>query len=88
STLLENLPQSFCSLINLRKLYLNQNVKYLINMVKIFGENGKIDFKVLLELAKDEQILERKFYTYLNQACYQGYLRKQENYVHLIMDYE
>lgn len=71
-----------------KKMYLNKNVKSLVNMVKVFGENGKIDFKELLELAKDEEIVDRKFYIHFNQACFQGYLRKQENYVHFVMDYD
>jgi len=57
-------------------------------MVKTFGENGKLDFKELLELAKEEEIADRKFYIHFNQACFQGYLRKQENYVHFVMDYD
>ena len=71
-----------------RKVYLNKNVKSLINMVKTFGENGKIDFKELLELAKEEEIVDRKFYIHFNQACFRGYLRKQENNVHFVMDYD
>lgn len=71
-----------------RKVYLNKNVKSLINMVKTYGENCKIDFKELLELAKEEEIVDRKFYIHFNQACFRGYLRKQENYVHFVMDYD
>jgi Fanconi anemia group M protein len=71
-----------------RKIYLNRNVKSLINLVKNYGENGKLDYKELLELAKEEEIVDRKFNLHFNQACFRGYLRKQDNYVHLIMDYD
>ncbi|MHA2036475.1 MAG: helicase-related protein [Promethearchaeota archaeon] len=71
-----------------RKRYLNKNVKALIQMVKTFGENGRIDFNELQDLAREEEIFDRKFYTHFNQACFQGYLKKHEDYVQFIMDYD
>ncbi|MFW9783417.1 MAG: helicase-related protein, partial [Candidatus Heimdallarchaeota archaeon] len=73
---------------NKRKIYLNKNLKSLINIVKGFGEEGKIDFDRLLELAEEEEIVEKKFITHFNQACYLGYLKKQNNCVHFLRDYE
>ncbi|MFX1532566.1 MAG: DEAD/DEAH box helicase [Promethearchaeota archaeon] len=71
-----------------RKIYLNKNVKSLINLVKNYGEEGKLGYNELLELAKEEEIVDRKFNIHFNQACFQGYLKKQDNFVHLIMDYD
>ena len=71
-----------------RKIYLNKNIKSLINLVKNYGIEGKLDYKELLELAKQEEIVDRKFNIHFNQACFRGYLRKQDNFVHLIMDYD
>ncbi len=72
----------------LRKMYLNKNVKALIQLVKTFGEKGKLDFKELQDLAREEEIVDQKFYTHFNQACFRGYLKKHEDYVQLIMDYD
>ena len=71
-----------------RKRYLNKNVKALIQLVKTFGENGKLDFKELKDLAREEEIVDLKFYTHFNQACFQGYLKKHEDYVQFIMDHD
>ncbi len=71
-----------------RKRYLNKNVKALIQLVKTFGENGKLDFKKFQDLARDEEIVDIIFYTHFNQACFQGYLKKHEDYVQFIMDYD
>jgi len=71
-----------------RKIYLNRNVKALINLVKTFGENGELDFKKLQDLAREEEIIDRKFYIHFNQACFQGYLKKQEDNVQFVMDYD
>jgi len=71
-----------------RKRYLNKNVKALIQLVKTFGENGKLNFKEFQDLAKEEEIVDKKFYTHFNQACFQGYLKKHEEYVQFIMDYD
>ncbi|MFX1374493.1 MAG: DEAD/DEAH box helicase [Promethearchaeota archaeon] len=66
--------------------YLNKNVKTIINMVRTYGENGKLGFKKLQDLANEEEITDKKFYAHFNQACYQGYLKKQDNIVYYIMD--
>ena len=71
-----------------RKRYLNKNMKTIIQLVKTFGENGKLDFKELQDLAKEEEIIDRKFYTHFNQACFQGYIKKHKGYVQFIMDYD
>jgi Fanconi anemia group M protein len=73
---------------NSRKLYLNKNVKALIQLVKTYGENGKLGFKDLQNLAREEEIVDRKFYVHFNQACFQGYLKKHEESVQFIMDYD
>ena len=69
-----------------KKIYLNRNVKALINLVKTYGNDGKLDFDELQKLAIEEEIVDRKFHIHFNQACYQGFLRKQENYVQYIRD--
>ena len=70
-----------------RKIYLNKNVKLLINIVKTYAMNGKLDFNNFQKLARDEEIIDHKFNIHFNQACYLGYLKKQENQVLFLMDY-
>ena len=70
-----------------KKPYLNKNVKTLINIVKTYCENGKLDYKKFQELAREEDIVDRKFYIHFNRACFLGYLKKQDNYVHFVMDF-
>ena len=71
-----------------RKIYLNRHVKSLINIVKTYGVNGMLDYIKFQELARDEDIIEPKFHVHFNQACFLGYLKKLDNYVHFIMDYD
>ena len=71
-----------------KKNYLNKNIKSLINIVKTYGVNGTLDYNRFQELARDEDIIDRKFKTHFNQACYLGYLKRHENFVHFIMDYD
>ncbi|MHA1930887.1 MAG: DEAD/DEAH box helicase [Promethearchaeota archaeon] len=71
-----------------RKRYLNKNVKALIQLVKTYGENGMLTLKKFQDLAKEEEIVDKRFYTHFNQACFQGYLKKHEEYVQFIMDYD
>ncbi len=71
-----------------KKIYLNKNVKTLIKIVKTYGENGKLEFKRFQDLACIEEIIDHKFNVHFNQACYLGYLKKQDNLVHYLMDYE
>ncbi|MFX1457243.1 MAG: helicase-related protein [Promethearchaeota archaeon] len=73
---------------NSRKNYLNKNVKALIQLVKTYGDNGKLDFKLFQDLAREEDIVEKNFYIHLNQACFQGYLKKYDDYIQFIMDYD
>jgi len=71
-----------------RKMYLNRNVKILINIVKTYSQDDLLDFGELKLLATEEEIVDRKFYIHFNQACHQGYLRKQGSSVQFIMDYD
>ncbi len=43
------------------------------------------DFK---EFAEEEDIIEKKFYAHLNQACYLGYLKRNSDTIEFIMDYD
>jgi len=70
------------------KAYLNKNVKCLINLAKTYSKSGKINFKKFEELARNEDIENKKFYIHFNQACYLGYLKKQNDFVHFVMDFE
>ncbi len=71
-----------------QKKYLNKNLKSLINIVKTYGTNGTLDYRKFQELARDEDIIDRKFHTHFNQACFLGYLKKSDNHVQFIMDYD
>ena len=71
-----------------QKIYLNKNVKCLINLAKTYSKNGKINFKKFEELARNEEIENKKFHIHFNQACYLGYLKKQNDFVQFVMDYD
>ncbi|MFX0006609.1 MAG: DEAD/DEAH box helicase [Candidatus Hermodarchaeota archaeon] len=71
-----------------QKKNLNKNLKALINIVKIYGRNGLLDYDKFQELARDEDIIDHKFHIHFNQACFLGYLKKSENRVQFIMDYD
>jgi len=71
-----------------QKTYLNKNVKTLIKIVNTYGDNGTLKYKRFQDLACIEEITGRKFKVHFNQACYLGYLKKQDNLVHYLMDYE
>ncbi len=73
---------------NKHKTYLNKNVKSLINIVKTYSINGALDYKKFQELAQDEDIDDKKFYVHLNHACFLGYLKKIDNQIQFIMDYD
>ncbi|MFX0136593.1 MAG: helicase-related protein, partial [Candidatus Hodarchaeota archaeon] len=60
-----------------QKTYLDKNIKSLINIIKTYGKNGTLDYNRFQELARDEEIIDHKFKTHFNQACYLGYLKKQ-----------
>ncbi len=62
-----------------RKYYLNNKTKTLINIIKTYSEDGKLNLETFKDLAEDEDITDRKFYTHLNHACYLGYLKKEKN---------
>ncbi|MFX1314875.1 MAG: DEAD/DEAH box helicase [Promethearchaeota archaeon] len=70
-----------------QKIYLNKNVKCLINLAKTYSKYGKINFKKFEELARKENIVDQKFNIHFNQACYLGYLKKENNLVHFVEDY-
>ena len=72
-----------------RKIYLNHNVKTLIRIAKTYSVDGKISFSDFKAFAEEEDIIEKKFYAHLNQACYLGYLKRIKNKeVHFIKDYD
>jgi GTP1/Obg family GTP-binding protein len=71
-----------------RKVYLNHNVKTLIRIAKTYSVDGKMDLSDFKELAKEEEIIEKKFYAHLNQACYLGYLKRTAKEVQFIKDYD
>ncbi len=73
---------------NNQKIYLNKHVKSLINLVKIYGKNGSIDYNKFQELAREEDIIDNKFFVHFNQACFLGYLKILDNQVHFVMDFE
>ncbi|MFX0186468.1 MAG: DEAD/DEAH box helicase [Candidatus Hodarchaeota archaeon] len=70
-----------------RKFYLNKKIKTLINIAKL-NENGKIKLSKFQDLARGEDLFDKKFYFYFNQACNLGYLKKQADYVQCIKDYD
>lgn len=71
-----------------RKVYLNHNVKTLIRIAKTYSVDGKMDLSDFIEFAKEEEIIEKKFYAHLNQACYLGYLKRTAKEVQFIKDYD
>ena len=72
-----------------RKIYLNHNVKTLIRIAKTYSVDGKISFSDFKAFAEEEDIIEKKFYAHLNQACYLGYLKRIKNKeVQFIKDYD
>jgi Fanconi anemia group M protein len=73
---------------NKRKIYLNKNVKSLINIVRTYGRDGKLNYDKFQELAREEDIVENKFQVHFNQACFLGYLEKLDDSVRFIMDYD
>ncbi|MFX1389421.1 MAG: DEAD/DEAH box helicase [Promethearchaeota archaeon] len=73
---------------NKQRIYLNNNLKQLINIVKLYGINGKLAFTNFQKLASDEEIVDDKFNIHFNQACFLGYLKREEGQVYLLMDYD
>jgi superfamily II DNA/RNA helicase len=71
-----------------RKRYINNNVKTLINIARLYSKNGKIALSEFKELASEEDIIEKKFWAHYGQACYLGYLKKAGNYVQFIKEYD
>jgi hypothetical protein len=71
-----------------RKIYLNHNVKTLINIAKTYSVDGKMSLSDFKEFAEEEDIIEKKFYAHFNQACYLGYLKRTAKEVHFIKDYD
>jgi hypothetical protein len=63
-------------------------VKELIKIVKSYGTNGKISYNVFQKLAREEDIVDNKFQVHFNQACFLGYLKRQDNHVYFLMDYD
>jgi len=71
-----------------RKIYLNHNVKTLIRIAKTYSVDGKMSLSDFKEFAEEEDIIEKKFYAHLNQACYLGYLKRNSDTIEFIMDYD
>ncbi len=71
-----------------RKIYLNHNVKTLIRIAKTYSVDGKISFSDFKAFAEEEDIIEKKFYAHLDQACYLGYLKRTANEVLFLKDFD
>ena len=71
-----------------RKIYLNKNVKTLIKIAETYSEDGRISLSDFKELAREEEIIEKKYYTHFNQACRLGYLKRVADEVHFLMGYD
>lgn len=71
-----------------KKRYLNRNLKTLVNLAKTYNVSGKIALSYLKELAQEEDIIDEKFYTHFNRACYLGYLKRNAGEVVFLSDYE
>ncbi|MHA1412078.1 MAG: DEAD/DEAH box helicase [Promethearchaeota archaeon] len=77
------------SQIKERRPKINKNIKTLINLIRVYGNNGKeLPFSKLIDYAKEEDIFEKKFWYYFNQACYSGYFKKVGDRVLLTMENE
>jgi len=70
-----------------QKKYINKNVKTLVNIAKTYCKDGILNFSKFRSLAEEEDIIERKFYTHFNRACYLGFLKKQKDNVYFLSDY-
>ncbi|MFX0019789.1 MAG: helicase-related protein [Candidatus Hermodarchaeota archaeon] len=68
--------------------HINKKIRTLINIIKIYGQNGILNFSTFQDLAREEDIYDDKFYIHFNQACYLGYISKQAEKVQLISDCE
>ena len=70
------------------KRYLNHNLKQLVNIAKFYGTKGRLRFSRFVKLANDEDISEQKFNVHFHHACNLGYLKKENEDVVFLMDYE
>lgn len=70
------------------KLRINKNIRTLINIIKVYGKEGFLNFSKFQHLAGDEDLKDDKFFIHFNHACHLGYLRKESNLVQLISDFE
>ena len=71
-----------------RKMYLNKNVKTLIKIAETCSEDGKMPLSEFKELAQEEEIIEKKYYTHFYQACRLGYLKRVADEVYFVMSYD
>ena len=71
-----------------RKRYLNKNVKTLIKIAETYSEDGKMPLSEFIELAQEEEIIEKKYFIHFNQACRLGYLKRVADEVHFVMGYD
>jgi ERCC4-related helicase len=70
------------------KQYLNNNLKQLVKIAKFYNKNGRLKFSKFEQLARDENILDRKFQIHFNHACSLGFLKKENEDVLFLMDCE
>ncbi|MFX1380961.1 MAG: helicase-related protein [Promethearchaeota archaeon] len=71
-----------------KKYYLNKNLKTLINITRLYSENGTLDYSTLQKLAREEDIIDKMFLIHFTQACNLGYLIRNGSKVHFIKNYE
>ena len=71
-----------------KKIYLNKNVKTIINLVEIFSKNDVLEYSKLEKLAMEEDIVDKKFFLHFNQACNLGYLKREQSKVHFIKSFK
>ena len=69
-----------------KKIYLNKNLKTLVNLAKVYNVKGRINYTEFQELAQEEEITEQKFYTHFYQACKLGFIKKEKDQVIFLME--
>lgn len=70
-----------------RKHYLNRNAQTIIQLAETYSKDNKIQLEKLKELAEQEDITDRKFWTHFNHACYRKYLKKKGEVVYFLKEY-
>ena len=70
-----------------RKYYLNRNAQTIIQLAETYSKDNKIQLERLKELAEQEDISDKKFWTHFNHACYRKHLKKKGEYVYFLKEY-